>query len=171
MMDVSGSMGDEQKEIVRRTAFWIDLWLRRHYDNLTVRYITHDAAAREVDRDTFYRSKESGGTMISSAYKLLHEILLHEYPENDWNVYAFQFSDGDNWSEEDNQACIGMLKAEFLPRLNLFAYGQVKSAYGSGQYLSRLKDGMPPSENLALAALNGSEDILEAIKTFLGKGN
>ncbi len=70
MMDVSGSMGDEQKEIVRIESFWIDTWLRKQYKGLETRFIIHDAVAREVDRDTFFHTRESGGTMISSAYKL-----------------------------------------------------------------------------------------------------
>ena len=69
MMDVSGSMGDEQKEIVRIESFWIDTWLRKQYKDITTRFIIHDAAAREVDRNTFFRTRESGGTMISSAYQ------------------------------------------------------------------------------------------------------
>src|SRR5690606_36006403 len=64
MMDVSGSMGDEQKEIVRSEAFWIDTWIRQHYDDVATRFIIHDAKAREVDRDTFFRTRESGGTLI-----------------------------------------------------------------------------------------------------------
>ena len=70
MMDVSGSMGDAQKEIVRIESFWIDTWLRHQYQGLETRFLIHDAVAREVDRDTFFRTRESGGTMISSAYKL-----------------------------------------------------------------------------------------------------
>ena len=70
MMDVSGSMGDEQKEIVRIESFWIDAWLQSQYKGLESRYIIHDAVAREVDRETFFHTRESGGTMISSAYKL-----------------------------------------------------------------------------------------------------
>ncbi|MDP6944797.1 MAG: DUF444 family protein, partial [Myxococcota bacterium] len=66
MMDVSGSMGDEQKEIVRMEAFWIDTWLSTQYDGLQTRYIIHDAAAREVDRETFFHTRESGGTLIST---------------------------------------------------------------------------------------------------------
>jgi uncharacterized sporulation protein YeaH/YhbH (DUF444 family) len=66
MMDVSGSMGKEQKEIVRSEAFWIDAWMKHNYDDVETRFIIHDATAREVDRDTFFRTRESGGTLISS---------------------------------------------------------------------------------------------------------
>ena len=69
LMDVSGSMTDEQKEIVRTEAFWIDTWLSSQYDGIETRYIIHDAVAKEVDEHTFYHTRESGGTRISSAYK------------------------------------------------------------------------------------------------------
>ena len=75
MMDVSGSMGDEQKEIVRIESFWIDTWLRSQYQGIESRYIIHDAMAKEVDRETFFSTRESGGTMISSAYKLCRNSL------------------------------------------------------------------------------------------------
>ncbi|MFQ5770928.1 MAG: DUF444 family protein, partial [bacterium] len=86
MMDVSGSMGDEQKEIVRIEAFWIDTWLRYQYKNIETRYIIHDAVAREVDQDTFYHTRESGGTIISSAYKLTNKIIDEYYAPNEWNI-------------------------------------------------------------------------------------
>ena len=95
MMDVSGSMGDEQKELVRTTAFWIDTWLRSQYRTIESRYITHDAAAREVDQETFYKTRESGGTAISSAYRLCADLVEQNYSPMDWNIYAFHFSDGD----------------------------------------------------------------------------
>ena len=64
MMDVSGSMGDEQKEVVRLTSFWLDTWLSTQYKESERRYVIHDATARQVDADTFYKTKESGGTLI-----------------------------------------------------------------------------------------------------------
>ncbi|MDO8643399.1 MAG: DUF444 family protein, partial [bacterium] len=96
MMDVSGSMGNEQKEIVRIESFWIDVWLKAHYKGVQTRYIVHDAVAREVDQETFYHTRESGGTIISSAYRLCLQMLDKEYPASEWNVYPFHFSDGDN---------------------------------------------------------------------------
>ena len=71
VMDVSGSMGDEQKEIVRTESFWLDAWIRSHYQGVRTVYIVHDAAAKEVDRETFFTLRESGGTVISSAYELV----------------------------------------------------------------------------------------------------
>src|SRR5204863_7070677 len=80
MMDVSGSMGDEQKEIVRTEAFWIDTWLQSQYHGVISRNIIHDAMATEVDRGTVIKTRDSGGTMISSEYKLLAQLIVGEYP-------------------------------------------------------------------------------------------
>ncbi|HEY4122169.1 MAG TPA: DUF444 family protein, partial [Byssovorax sp.] len=123
MMDVSGSMGDEQKEIVRIESFWIDAWLTRQYKGLESRFIIHDAIAREVDRDTFFHTRESGGTMISSAYKLCSQMISSDYPPAEWNIYPFHFSDGDNWSMDDTLTCVELMKKEILPKVNMFAYG------------------------------------------------
>jgi hypothetical protein len=170
MMDVSGSMGDEQKEIVRIESFWIDTWLRKHYRGLEVRYLVHDAVAREVDRDTFFHTRESGGTMISSAYRLCREIMESDYAASSWNVYPFHFSDGDNWSADDTRLCIDILKADVLPYANLFSYGQVESPYGSGQFVKDLKEQLGGYENVALSEIADKEAIYASIKTFLGKG-
>src|SRR5688500_14999106 len=139
MMDVSGSMTDEQKEIVRIESFWLDTWLKSQYDGLETRYIIHDAAAREVDEQTFYHTRESGGTRISSAYKVCIELIQRQFPSSEWNIYAFQFSDGDNWGE-DNQLSFRLLEEEIMPHVNMFCYGQVDSPYGSGEFLGALRD-------------------------------
>ena len=169
MMDVSGSMTDDQKEIVRIESFWIDTWLKSQYDGVDVRYIIHDAMAKEVDEDTFYHTRESGGTRISSAYKVAREIIHHEFPPSDWNIYCFQFSDGDNWGE-DNKSCIEILIQDLLPHCNLFCYGQVESPYGSGEYIRELRRIQDDWENLTLSEVDSKEAIYDSIKVFLGKG-
>ena len=171
MMDVSGSMGDEQKEIVRLTSFWLDTWLSTQYAGLDRRYIIHDATAREVDQDTFYRTKESGGTLISSAYKLADKIIQDHYPVSEWNIYLFQFSDGDNWSGNDTNECMRLLTEQLLPVSNLFCYGQVESRYGSGQFLRDLqKQFIEKNEKVTLAQIKDRDAIVDALKTFLGTG-
>jgi sporulation protein YhbH len=170
MMDVSGSMTDDQKQIVRTEAFWIDTWLKSQYGGLEVRYIIHDAAAKVVDEDTFYHTRESGGTRISSAYKICADLIAAEFSPSDWNIYCFQFSDGDNWGE-DNQISLRLLKEQLLPASNLFCYGQVESPYGSGEFLRALRDKLAgEAENLLLSEIRDKEGIYDSIKLFLGKG-
>lgn len=171
MMDVSGSMGDEQKEIVRTESFWINLWLKSQYKDIEIRYIIHDATAKEVDEETFFRTRESGGTLISSALKLCKEIIDADYNPNDWNIYPFHFSDGDNWSTDDTKLCLELLDDHIIPASNLFCYGQVESRYGSGQFYKDLhgKYG-DDNDRVTLSKIKNKDAILDSIKEFLGKG-
>ena len=170
MMDVSGSMGEEQKEIVRIESFWIDTWLRSQYQGLEVKYIVHDAEAREVDQETFYHTRESGGTVISSAYKLCDRVIAKHFQPDDWNIYLFHFSDGDNWSQGDTEECFTILKERLIPRTNLFCYGQVESPYGTGQFLSDLKEAFAENEKVVVSQIESKDAIYNSIKEFLGKG-
>lgn len=171
MMDVSGSMGQEQKDIVRTEAFWIDTWLKSQYKGLETRYIIHDAVAREVDTETFYHTRESGGTIISSAYKQALQIIEADYSPSEWNIYCFHFSDGDNWSGSDTQECLKLLEEKFFPITNLFGYGQVESEYGSGQFLKDLHNKFGDDhERLITSHISNRDEIVDSIKTFLGKG-
>ncbi len=169
MMDVSGSMTDQQKEIVRIEAFWIDTWIRAHYKGVERVYIIHDAAAQEVDEHTFYNTRESGGTKISTAYDLADKIISKRYPATEWNVYAFHFSDGDNWGD-DNDKCLGILRERLLPKLNLFGYAQVESPYGSGEFMEHIESLVEGHENVITSKVPDKEAILGSIKELLGTG-
>ncbi len=170
MMDVSGSMGDEQKEIVRIESFWINAWLKSQYEGIETRYIVHDATAREVDEHTFFHTRESGGTMISSAYRLAAQILEADYPSSEWNIYPFHFSDGDNWSVDDTRACIQLLRDVLVPASNQFSYGQVESPYGSGQFIKDLHVHFKDSDDVITSEIKNKDGIVESIRDFLGKG-
>lgn len=171
MMDVSGSMGDEQKEIVRTESFWINLWLKSQYKDIEIRYIIHDATAKEVDEDTFFRTRESGGTLISSAFKLCREIIQSDYNADEWNIYPFHFSDGDNWSTDDTKLCLDILDNDIIPNSNVFCYGQVESRYGSGQFYKDLHAKYSDkSDDVILSKIKNKDAILDSIKDFLGKG-
>lgn len=169
LMDVSGSMTEEQKEIVRIEAFWIDTWLKSQYDGVRCRYIIHDAVAKEVDQHTFYHTRESGGTRISSAYALANKVIDSDHPSADWNIYVLHFSDGDNWGE-DNRQCIELLQNQLLSKVNLFGYGQVESPYGSGEFYRELEEVFDDEPNVALSEIQNKEGIYDSIKEFLGRG-
>lgn len=170
MMDVSGSMGSEQKQIVRIESFWLDTWLRSQYKSIESVYIIHDAAAREVDQHTFFHTRESGGTKISAAYELCRQIIETRYPSAEWNIYPFHFSDGDNWCSDDTKYCLELLEKSILPASNVFCYGQVKSAYGSGQFIKDLDRAYGEAERVITTDIESRDDIYDSIKAFLGKG-
>jgi uncharacterized sporulation protein YeaH/YhbH (DUF444 family) len=108
--------------------------------------------------------------LISSAYKLCNDILQKEYPASDWNIYAWHFSDGDNWSGEDTKFCVDLLKNELLPKCNQFSYGQVESRYGSGQFIKDLTENFKEEERLVTSKIENKEAIYRSLKDFLGKG-
>ncbi|MEZ6004578.1 MAG: DUF444 family protein [Planctomycetota bacterium] len=170
MMDVSGSMGREQKDMVRIQAFWIDTWLRSQYESIDVVYIVHDAEAKEVDQETFFRLRESGGTKISSAYALCRDLIRERYPAAHYNIYPFHYSDGDNWSARDTKECTRMLESEILPMVNQFAYSQVKSVYGSGQFKLDLDAHFGMHDVLVTAAVEDRSGVAGAIQKFLQRG-
>ncbi len=173
MMDVSGSMGEEQKQIVRIESFWINTWLKSQYQGIQTRYIIHDASAKEVDEHTFFHTRESGGTKISSAYVLAARIIEEEYPSADWNIYPFHFSDGDNWSLDDTGRSLKILREQLIPISNQFSYGQVESPYGSGQFIKDLRKHFPVGEedcNLVCSEIKNRDAIMQSIKDFLGAG-
>jgi uncharacterized protein len=168
MMDVSGSMGDEQKEIVRLTSFWIDAWLTSQYKGVERRFIIHDAEAKEVDSETFFRTRESGGTRISSAYQLCLRMILERFPPKNYNIYPFHFTDGDNFSDDNEKAskCL----QELLPLSNVFCYGQVGGLYASGEFLKQIENMFGSERKLLAAEIKSKEDIYDTLKVFLGTG-
>ena len=170
MMDVSGSMGEEQKELVRLESFWIDTWLRKNYEGIETRYIVHDVNAKEVDKHAFYHLREDGGTRISSAYKCCQNLIEQHYDPIDWNIYLFHFSDGDNSSEADNRECVKIIKDTLLPVSNLFGYCQVASAYGSGNFINVVHEHLKAQEKVLTSRVNTKDDIYDSIKTFFAAG-
>ena len=169
IMDLSGSMTDDQKEIVRIESFWIDTWLHKQYDGIQRRYIVHDAVGHEVDEDTFYRTRESGGTRISSAYRECTRIIRRNFPPDDWNIYCFQFSEGDNWGEDNNES-LDVLRDNILSVCNLFCYGQVESPYGSGDFIRELRRIREDQEHMILSEIPDKDASFDSIREFLGTG-
>ena len=97
-------------------------------------------------------------------------MIYHEYPPNEWNIYPFHFSDGDNWSGDDTRLCMKILTDNILPHVNFFGYGQVESKYGSGQFLKDLEKEFNSEEKVVLSKIKNKDGIMTSIKDFLGKG-
>ena len=124
LMDVSGSMDQATKEMAKRFYILLYLFLSRTYKNVEVVYIRHHTQAKEVDEQEFFYSQETGGTIVSSALKLMLEIVQQRYNPQEWNIYAAQASDGDNWAE-DSAPCARLLAEQLLPLLRYYAYIEI----------------------------------------------
>lgn len=124
VMDVSGSMDAQRKDLSKRFFILLYLFLTRNYTHTEVVFIRHHTRADEVDEHTFFHSQESGGTVVSSALELMQKIISDRYPPGDWNIYGAQASDGDNWND-DSLRCRTLLEQQILPACRYYAYVQV----------------------------------------------
>jgi uncharacterized sporulation protein YeaH/YhbH (DUF444 family) len=124
LMDVSGSMTQSTKDIAKRFFILLYLFLKRNYDKIDVVFIRHHTSAKEVDEEEFFYSRETGGTIVSSALKLMQEVMVERYPVNEWNIYAAQASDGDNWND-DSPICRDILIKQIMPLVQYFTYVEI----------------------------------------------
>ncbi|MBI3432564.1 MAG: YeaH/YhbH family protein [Hydrogenophilales bacterium] len=126
LLDVSGSMDEDRKNIAKRFFMLLYLFLTKSYERIDVVFIRHHTVAKEVDEEEFFASRESGGTVVSSALELMKDIILERYPSANWNIYAAQASDGDNW-EDDSPRCRELLIQSILPLTQYFAYVEIEA--------------------------------------------
>jgi uncharacterized sporulation protein YeaH/YhbH (DUF444 family) len=124
IMDVSGSMGEWEKEMAKRFFMLLFLFLHRNYERVEIVFIRHHSIAKEVDEEEFFYSKESGGTLISPALELKKKIIDERFPPSEWNIFGCQCSDGDNWGE-DNHAAVDLLTSKILPITQYYAYIEI----------------------------------------------
>jgi uncharacterized sporulation protein YeaH/YhbH (DUF444 family) len=124
LMDVSGSMNEHMKDLAKRFYSLLYLFLNRRYEHVDVVFVRHTHEAQEVDEQTFFYSRETGGTVVSTALFKMEEIVRARYPVSDWNIYAAQASDGDNTSS-DNAVVLAQLKDVILPICQYYAYVEV----------------------------------------------
>ncbi|MCB2008715.1 MAG: YeaH/YhbH family protein, partial [Rhodoferax sp.] len=124
LLDVSGSMDEERKNIAKRFFMLLYLFLTRNYERTEVVFIRHHTIAMEVDEDDFFTSRETGGTVVSSALELMRTIVAARYPSSSWNIYGAQASDGDNWND-DSPRCRSILEESLLPLVQYFAYIEI----------------------------------------------
>ena len=173
MMDISGSMGEFKKYIARSFYFWMVRFLRTKYDNVEIVFISHHTEAKEVTEEQFFTQGESGGTVVSSAYKLALEIIRDRFPTRDWNVYPFHFSDGDNYYSDNDEAV--RLADELATTCNLFGYGEIGEEGGasyrrsSGALLSIFNDRLRSKERFVGVRIDDKQDVYPALKQFFNK--
>lgn len=124
LMDVSASMGEREKDLAKRFFVLLHLFLKRRYERIDIVFVRHTDEAREVDEETFFFSRQSGGTIVSTALEEMQRIILERYPANLWNIYAAQASDGDNASG-DSQICAQLLRDELMKLCQYYAYVEI----------------------------------------------
>jgi uncharacterized sporulation protein YeaH/YhbH (DUF444 family) len=137
LMDVSGSMTEDMKDLAKRFFLLLHMFLSRKYEHVDIVFIRHTSEAREVDEETFFHSRETGGTVVSTALAEMRRIVDERYPVDEWNIYAAQASDGDNYAS-DSHTCLELLKEAILPICQYFAYVEVYDRRQAEIFLSNL---------------------------------
>ena len=162
LMDVSGSMDQATKDIAKRFYILLYLFLSRTYKNVEVVFIRHHTQAKEVDEHEFFYSQETGGTIVSSALRLMDEIIKDRYNPAEWNVYAAQASDGDNWAD-DSPGCRELLQKTLLPVSRYYAYIEITRR--AHQTLWREYQSLAEShDNFAMQNIRSAEEIFPVFR-------
>ncbi len=167
LMDVSGSMDQKTKEMAKRFFILLFMFLKRSYKEVEVVYIRHHTQAKEVDEQEFFYSQETGGTIVSSALVLMQEIIQDRFNPLDWNIYAAQASDGDNWNDDSN-TCHKLLDNSILPKVRYYTYVEItdrepQNLWHQYQHLS------DSHQNFAMQKITEQNDIYPVFREFFRK--
>ena len=168
LMDVSGSMTQEIKNLAKRFFILLHLFLKRNYQKIDVVFIRHHTVAKEVDEEEFFYSRETGGTVVSSALRMMDQVIRERYPTSDWNIYAAQASDGENWSDDSPQ-CRDLLLERILPNVQHYAYIEINS--GDDQELWHAYAEIPERypDNFAMKKVVEASDIFPVFHDLFEK--
>lgn len=167
LMDVSGSMDQATKDMAKRFYILLYQFLTRSYDKIEVVYIRHHTQAKEVDEQEFFYSKETGGTIVSSALHLMDDIVKDRYPASQWNIYAAQASDGDNWAD-DSPNCGRLLRQKLLQYSRYFAYIEITERAHQSLW-NEYKSIDEEYENFAMKNIRQVSDIYPIFREFFQK--
>jgi uncharacterized protein len=167
LMDVSGSMDQATKDMAKRFYILLYQFLTKGYDKIDVVFIRHHTIAKEVDEHDFFYSKETGGTIVSSAIILMDQIVKERYPPNQWNIYAAQASDGDNWAD-DSPYCANMLREKVLKYSRYFIYVEITKRNHQSLWQEYVK--LDNShDNFAMRNIQQASDIYPIFREFFVK--
>ncbi|TIC83064.1 YeaH/YhbH family protein [Crenobacter intestini] len=167
LMDVSGSMDEQKKDMAKRFFILLYLFLQRAYDRIELVFIRHHTSAVEVNEHDFFHSRESGGTVVSSALNLMKEVVHKRYASSEWNIYAAQASDGDNW-DSDSANCARILEEALLPVCQYYAYIEITEGEPQNlwyEYL-RICEG---KRNFAMQKIRDASDIYPVFRELFKK--
>lgn len=167
LMDVSGSMDQQRKDIAKRFFILLYLFLKRNYERIEVVFIRHHTVAKEVSEEEFFHSRETGGTVVSSALELMRDIMRERYPAADWNIYGAQASDGDNW-DNDSPKCHELLAGSIMPALQYFAYVEITPDHHQSLWQEYEKIAAA-SSNFAMRQIDGAGDIYPVFRELFRK--
>ena len=168
VMDVSGSMTEQIKDMAKRFYILLYLFLERNYEKTEVVFIRHHTSAKEVSEQDFFYSRETGGTIVSSALELMSDIIEKRYDPAEWNIYGAQASDGDNW-DDDSPQCAEILRQKIMPNTQYFAYIEITP--NAHQALWRAYENLkgPLGDRFAMEQISNSSEIFPVFRDLFSR--
>jgi len=121
-----------------------------------------------VDEEEFFYSRETGGTVVSSALKMMRDIIQDRYPTSEWNIYAAQASDGDNWTD-DSPVCRDLLVNSIMPFLQYYAYIEINEDTPIGNLWAEYENVAATCPNFAMQKLVDVSEIYPVFKKLFEK--
>ncbi len=167
LMDVSGSMDQATKDLAKRFYILLYLFLTRNYEKTEVVFIRHHTSAKEVDEEEFFYSRETGGTVVSSALELMKMIIEARYPPSKWNIYGAQASDGDNWPD-DAARCVEFMR-DLLPLCQYYSYVEITDRGDKPLWQTYLQIQREHPKTLSMQHITGPADIYPVFQELFGK--
>ena len=171
IMDVSGSMSKQKKYLARSFFFLLYHFIRSRYENTEIVFVAHDTRPYEVDEDKFFNRGTGGGTMVSPTMEYVYDVITKRYNPNNWNVYAFHCSDGDNWPTDNDLALDLTSKVSDL--CQLYGYCEIDPSAESTKWLNSfsLLELYGKCSKIKCVEIKKKEDVWPAFKKFFGGEN
>lgn len=168
LMDVSGSMNQQMKDMAKRFFILLYLFLKRNYEKIEVVFIRHHTSAKEVNEQEFFYSRETGGTIVSSALKMMNQIIDERYSPTEWNIYGAQASDGDNWND-DSPICSQLLTQDLLPKCQYYAYIEINPRRHQALWREYEAIAAEYGEQFAMQQISDPSDIFPVFRELFQK--
>lgn len=172
VIDVSASMTQLERKLAKSFFFFALQGIRRKYAKVETRFIAHTTHAWEFSEHDFFKVTGMGGTIASSAFRLVADLVRKEIDPLHNNIYMFYASDGENFTEDRAAATLSL--SSLAATLNYIGY--VETLPGVPRTLDtemrRLyneleRRGLPVGSSV----LAGPDDVWRALRKFFTHEN
>lgn len=166
-LDVSGSMGEAERKLAKTFFFFALQGIRRQYPRVETVFLAHSVEAWEFAEAEFFQTSGTGGTMASAAFDLGIELLHSRYDPARYNGYLFYASDGENASEDHDNATAALRK--LMPDLSYLGYIEIRSSHtriADTEMSGIMAELEHEDSSLGIAQITNQEDIWTALRQF-----
>ncbi|MGI9341246.1 MAG: DUF444 family protein [Gammaproteobacteria bacterium] len=166
-MDVSSSMRDKDRKLAKTFFFWVIQGLQRQYQHIELVFIAHTVKAWEFDEQEFFQVRGSGGTVASSAFNSVNDIVAERFDPSQYNIYLFYASDGENFRDDHDkaEASLGEIGrvANYLGYVETPATAERALQTETAKIFGEIEEGGTAAGSFALT---DSDSVWEAIRGF-----